>query len=78
MSNTLECPELKQELELPFQTFGVATYDSLFKHVLDAAEVRPSFFFCLHPSFKYPLFYEGRCTYESIQRTRKPSTLHRW
>ena len=44
MSNVLEFPELEQILELPFQTFGVTTYDSLFKHVLDAAEVRPSFF----------------------------------
>jgi predicted transposase/invertase (TIGR01784 family) len=45
----MEFPEVKKTLNLPFQTFGVTVYDSLFKYILANDTIRPSFFSAFIP-----------------------------
>jgi hypothetical protein len=45
----MEFPEVEKTLHLPFQTFGVTVYDSLFKYVFEDDDIRPSFFSAFIP-----------------------------
>ena len=52
MSNLLECQETKASFSSSSQVFGVATYDSLFKWVLDIGEIQSSFFSACIPGLQ--------------------------